>query len=309
MKLHHLLFAVLVAFSAGITYAIVKVGVSHFSPIFFGVVRYGLVLVCLAAWWRVPRGRRRPVFAIAISMTMQYIFMFSALSKSGDASSMALVHQLYVPFATIIAAVVYHEAVGARRWLGMAVSFSGVIVIGFEPNVFQYLDAFFLAVAAAFAGGLAVVQARRTLGISVLSLQFWVCLYGLLPMLLLSIATEEGQLESLINPDWTAVSALVLATLFGAVLAQGGRNYLVQRYPVGMIAPIMLLTPVFAVLSGVFLLGDVLTWRLLLGGAFVICGLGVIVLTPKDRSDRPVHDKRFNNPPRKRRMFVWRRNT
>jgi len=53
-----------------------------------------------------------------------------------------------------------------------------------------------------------------------------------------------------------------------------------------MVAPLMLLTPVFAVLGGVVLLVDVLTWRLLLGGLFVISGLGVIVLVPTQRSDR-----------------------
>ena len=281
-----MLFAVLVAFSAGITYAIVKIGVAHFPPIFFGVLRYCVVLVCLAAWWRVPAGRRRSVFAIAVSMTAQYIFMFTALSKSSDASSIALVHQLYVPFATIIAAVIYHEAVGARRWIGMAISFAGVVVIGFEPNVFQHLDAFILAIAAAFAGGLAIVQGRRTIGISVLSLQFWFSLYGLIVIAFFSLATEEGQLESLVDPEWTGILAVIFATVFGAVLAQGGRYYLVQRYPVSMVAPLMLLTPVFAVLGGVVLLGDVLTWRLLLGGLFVISGLGVIVLVPTHRSDR-----------------------
>ena len=286
MKPLHLLFAVLVAFSAGITYAIVKIGVAHFPPFFFGVLRYCVVLVCLAAWWRVPAGRRRSVFAIAVSMTAQYIFMFTALSKSSDASSIALVHQLYVPFATIIAAVIYHEAVGARRWIGMTISFAGVVVIGFEPNVFQHLDAFILAIAAAFAGGLAIVQGRRTIGISVLSLQFWFSLYGLIVIAFFSLATEEGQLESLVDPEWTGILAVIFATVFGAVLAQGGRYYLVQRYPVSMVAPLMLLTPVFAVLGGVVLLGDVLTWRLLLGGLFVISGLGVIVLVPTHRSDR-----------------------
>lgn len=283
MRFHHLLLAVLVAFSAGITYAIVKIGVAHFPPVLFGAVRYMLVGVCLAAWWWVPEGRRRPVIGIAVSMTAQYVLMFSSLSKSADASSMALVHQLYVAFATIIAAVVYREAVGARRWIGMAVSFSGVIVIGFEPNVFRQLDAFFLAIAAAFAGGLCVVQARRTAGISVLSLQFWVCLYGVVPMFLLTMATEEGQIEALLNPTWPAVLSVVFAGLFGAVLAQAGRYYLVQRYPVSMVAPLMLLTPVFAVLGGVVLLGDVITWRLLLGGILVISGLGVIVLAPAGR--------------------------
>lgn len=284
MKLHHFLLAVLVAFSAGITYAIVKIGVAHFPPVLFGAVRYALVGVCLVAWWRVPEGRRRPVIGIAVSMTAQYVLMFSALSKSGDASSMALVHQLYVAFAIVIAAVVYRETVGGRRWAGMAVSFSGVVVIGFEPNVFRHLDAFFLAVAAAFAGGLCVVQARRTAGISVLSLQFWVCLYGVAPMFLLTVATEEGQIEALLDPTWPAVLATVLAGLFGAVLAQAGRYYLVQRYPVGTVAPLMLLTPVFAVLGGVVLLGDVITWRLLLGGILVVSGLGVTVLAPPVRS-------------------------
>lgn len=284
MKPHHFLLAVLVAFSAGITYAIVKIGVAHFPPVLFGAVRYALVGVCLVAWWRVPEGRRRPVIGIAVSMTAQYVLMFSALSKSGDASSMALVHQLYVAFAIVIAAVAYRETVGGRRWAGMAVSFSGVAVIGFEPNVFRHLDAFFLAVAAAFAGGLCVVQARRTAGISVLSLQFWVCLYGVAPMFLLTVATEEGQVEALLDPTWPAVLATVLAGLFGAVLAQAGRYYLVQRYPVGTVAPLMLLTPVFAVLGGVVLLGDVITWRLLLGGILVVSGLGVTVLAPPVRS-------------------------
>lgn len=284
MKLRHLLLAVLVAFSAGITYAIVKIGVAHFPPVLFGAVRYALVGVCLVAWWRAPEGRRRPVIGIAVSMTAQYVLMFSALSKSGDASSMALVHQLYVAFAIVIAAVVYRETVGGRRWAGMAVSFSGVVVIGFEPNVFRHLDAFFLAVAAAFAGGLCVAQARRTAGISVLSLQFWVCLYGVAPMFLLTLATEEGQVEALLDPTWPAVLALVFAGLFGAVLAQAGRYYLVQRYPVGAVAPLMLLTPVFAVLGGVVLLGDVITWRLLLGGVLVVSGLGVTVLAPPVRS-------------------------
>ena len=285
MMFRHILLAVLVAFSAGITYAIVKFGVEHFPPVFFGAVRYVLVGVCLVAWWRVPVGRRRPVLAIAISMTAQYIFMFSALSKSSDASSMALVHQLYVPFATIIAAIVYREVVGVRRWIGMAVSFGGVVVIGFEPNVFVNLDAFFLAVAAAIAGGMAVVQGRRTAGISVLSLQFWVCIYGVMPMCLLSLATEEGQFASILDPNWAAILAMIAAAVFGAVLAQAGRYYLVQRYPVSMVAPIMLLTPVFAVLSGVILLGDTLTWRLLVGGMFVIGGLGVMVLTPNLRGE------------------------
>lgn len=284
MKPLHLLFAVVVAFSAGITYAIVKFGVAHFPPIFFGAVRYMLVGVFLVAWWRVPRGRRRSVLGVAVAMTAQYIFMFSALSKSGDASSMALVHQLYVPFATIIAAIVYRETVGIRRWVGMTVSFSGVVVIGFEPTVFAYLDAFFLAVAAAFAGGMAVVQGRRTAGISVLALQFWVCVYGVVPMCLLSLATEEGQLNSILDPEWPAILAMIFAALFGAVLAQAGRYYLVQRYPVSMVAPIMLLTPVFAVMSGVILLDDVLTWRLLVGGALVVGGLGVMVLTSSRRT-------------------------
>ncbi len=288
MTLPHLMFAVLVAFSAGVTYSLVKFGVDYFPPIFFGAVRYILVGIFLVAWWRMPSGSSRAVTSISIAMTAQYIFMFTALSKSTDTSSMALVHQLYIPFATMIASLIYKEKVGLQKWFGMGVSFCGVAVIGFEPQVFAHLDAFFLAIAAAFCGGMAVAQGRQTIGISVLSLQFWVCVYGVVPMCLISLVVEEDQFYYLIEPEWPAIFTMILAALFGAVLAQAGRYYLVQRYPVSLVAPIMLLTPVFAVLSGVFVNGDEITLRVLIGGLLVIGGLGVMIRlsrwTPEPRA-------------------------
>lgn len=282
----HLFVALAVAFSAGVTYPIAKYGVAHFPPIFFTNLRYLIVIALLAPWWRIPAGRRRQIFLIAMTMVLQYIFMFTALSRAGDASTMALVHQLYVPFATIIAAIVYREAVGARRWAGLVVAFGGVAVIGFDPVVFSYLDAFFLAMAAALMLGLATVQARRTAGVSVFTMQFWISLYAFLPTLAASMWLEEGQIESLADPGWIAVASVVAAAVLGAVFAQAGRYYLVQRYPVSLVAPIMLLTPVFAVVSSVTMLDDVLTWRIVVGGALVIVGVAAIVLAPS-RAGRP----------------------
>ena len=53
---------------------------------------------------------------------------------------------------------------------------------------------------------------------------------------------------------------------------------LVHRHPVSMVAPFLLLMPVFSVIGGVLFLGETLTGQILLGGAIVIAGVTFILI-------------------------------
>lgn len=46
--------------------------------------------------------------------------------------------------------------------------------------------------------------------------------------------------------------------------------YLLQRYPLSLLAPGTLLAPVFSVLGGVYILGDEITIRLAIGMALIL---------------------------------------
>ena len=52
---------------------------------------------------------------------------------------------------------------------------------------------------------------------------------------------------------------------------------LIRRYPVSSVAPVTVLTPLFSVLFSVLLLGDVLDWRMIVGGLLTLSGITVIV--------------------------------
>jgi O-acetylserine/cysteine efflux transporter len=53
---------------------------------------------------------------------------------------------------------------------------------------------------------------------------------------------------------------------------------LLRRYPVATVNPFMLLMPVVGVLSGVLVYGDMLTWRIFVGGVLTLAGVAVILL-------------------------------
>jgi O-acetylserine/cysteine efflux transporter len=65
----------------------------------------------------------------------------------------------------------------------------------------------------------------------------------------------------------------------------------VRRYDVNVVMPFNLLNPVFGVLCAVLILGDPLTWSLLVGAALVIGGVGIITV----RRPRLVDARASNN--------------
>ena len=54
-----------------------------------------------------------------------------------------------------------------------------------------------------------------------------------------------------------------------------------QKYPVTSVAPLTTLSPVFAVIFGVSLLGDPLSVQILLGGACTLAGVFIITMREK----------------------------
>ena len=59
----------------------------------------------------------------------------------------------------------------------------------------------------------------------------------------------------------------------GSVVANSGLYFLLQRYPVNLVTPFGLLSPIFAVIGGILFLDDVLTLGLIIGGILILFGV------------------------------------
>ena len=64
------------------------------------------------------------------------------------------------------------------------------------------------------------------------------------------------------------------------VFGHGSFYFLLRRYDASLIAPMTLMAPLIGVICGVVLLGDPVTWQLVLGGLLALAGVGVVAARP-----------------------------
>jgi O-acetylserine/cysteine efflux transporter len=192
-------------------------------------------------------------------------------------SSVAIGGQLGVPFATLLSVMLLGERIHWRRWLGIAMAFAGVVLIGFSPEVFSSWTGLLLIVIAAFIGAVGLVAIKRVRDLEPLELQAWLA-WGSVPLLLpLSLLLEDGQLASLATAGVTGWSALLYSAVMASLVAHTSYFALIRRYPVSSVAPVTVLTPLFSVFFAVLLLGDTLDGRMLAGALLTLSGVTVIL--------------------------------
>jgi O-acetylserine/cysteine efflux transporter len=273
--------AVLVGICAiwGFNLIAIKAGVDRMPPVFFSFLRFLLLAVVVAPFLRVRRGEMRWLLLASVcSGGLQFALMFIGIAHSGSMSSVAIAGQLGVPFSTLLSILILGESVRWKRWTGIALSFAGVMVIGFNPVVLQSLGGLTLVVLGALAGSLGLVAIKRVHDIRPLELQAWFAWTSLPVLLCLTLLLEDGQMASLSSIDVTGAGAIFYSALAASLLGHTVFFALVQRYPVTSVAPVTVMAPVFSVFFAVTLLGEALDWRMVVGGAMTLTGVVVIAL-------------------------------
>ena len=263
----------------GFNIVAVKLSADRFPPVFLSFLRFLIVGLVVWPWLRIRQGEMRWLLTAATcSGGLQFALMYSGVALSGNMSSVAIAAQLGVPFATLLSIGFLGERIHWRRWLGIGMSFIGVGLIGFSPDVFHSWAGLLLIVVAAFIGAVGLIAIKRVHELEPLELQAWLA-WGSVPLLLpLSLFLEDGQLQSLRSAGAIGWAALLYSAALASLVAHTAYFALIRRYPVTSVAPITVLTPIFSVLFSVLLLGDVLDWRMIIGGLLTLTGITVIVV-------------------------------
>jgi len=156
------------------------------------------------------------------------------------------------------------------------------MVIGFDPIVFNHLDAILWVAGSAFVMAVATILMRQCPNIGVFRLQAWIALVAMPSLLLLSFIFESGQVETLskvgIIDFWTPLYSAIGASIVG----HGIVYYLLGKYPVSKLTPLLLPTPVIATCFGVLIFGDILGWKLIVGSSMTLLGILMLLKQPRD---------------------------
>lgn len=257
-----------------------KVGVTEFPPVMFTAMRFTLLALLLAPFLRWHPGRmQRLLVAATLSGGLQFSLLFTGLKLTNGVSSVAIATQLGVPFTTLMSVLFLGEVVRWRRWLGIALAFAGVGVIGFQPAMFEHRAGLALVVASTLIGSLGLV-AVKSLGTQLkpLELQAWFAWSAMPLLVFLSLWLETGQREAIAAATPAGWGALAYTTLGASLLAHTGFYWLVSRYPVTSVSPLTLLSPIFGIAFGVAIFGEPVTGRMLLGAALTLGGALIIAL-------------------------------
>jgi O-acetylserine/cysteine efflux transporter len=109
-----------------------------------------------------------------------------------------------------------------------------------------------------------------------LSLQAWIGLISWPPLLIASLLLETDQIGQTLAGGWPFLVVMIFTVVLVNVFGHGSFYFLLRRYDASMIAPLTLMAPLIGVIAGVVLLGDPVTWQLVLGGLLALSGVGVV---------------------------------
>jgi O-acetylserine/cysteine efflux transporter len=263
----------------GLNLIAVKMGVDLVQPLTAAWLRQVMVmLICLPAL-RIIEGRMRELILLGVlAGGAFYIIVNISMAVSTNVSALAIAGQLGAPFSLILAVLFLGEKVHKYRIAGMALAFSGVVLLVFDPHAVDERLGLGLTAIASFIWAVCSLIQRRLVGVPVLTIYAWVGFVGTLVLFPVALLAEPEGMASLSQVPLSTFGWILFSALGSTVIGQGAMSILLQRHPVSTVVPLTLPTPVIAVLAASVWFGTRLTPVMIAGGVIVLAGVAIVTL-------------------------------
>ncbi|HCX14736.1 MAG TPA: EamA family transporter [Rhodospirillaceae bacterium] len=298
MPLHHLLLAVLVTVVWGTNFALVKVVLETWPPLFFVFARFLICLLPAVFFLKRPDVSWGNLAAYGIFIGVgQFGLGFLAMDGYISPGLTSLVLQTQAFFTIFFAMYFESERLRNFQWVALAIASAGIGVIAYnawgvvgnsDGSVAGVINpttvlGLCLAIAAAIFWGMGNSVAKRAGRINMLAYVVWASMFSLPPLLILSLIYEGPEkiilaLSSTNIGMWGAIAWQSIGnTMFGFAVW----GWLLARYPTAAVSPISLLVPVFGLGTSAFFLDEPLQpWKLSAVG-LILFGIGLNTIWPR----------------------------
>ena len=272
----------------GSTWLFIKLGLADLPPFTFAGIRFVIASAILFAIIKArglsPPRTRADWQLLAVTGVLSFSFNYGLVfwGEQYISSGLAALLQATIPAFGLVIAHYYlpGEQMTTVKIFGVLLGVAGVGVV--FSNQLSVAGPRALAGCAALVFGSAcaayanVLVKSRGAALDPAMLAGGQVLFGLPPLLLIGISLEGNPLQF----HWTrmAIIALFYLAIVGSVVAFLLYYWLMQHMDVTKTMMIALVTPVIAVALGVIVLHEELNWRTFVGGAMIMCGIGLIVL-------------------------------
>jgi drug/metabolite transporter (DMT)-like permease len=251
-----------------------RVPTLDFLAVRFAIASLALLVVAPRAIGRLSPVVRRHAAVLGLLYGVAQILQTAGLAHT-PASISGFVTGLYVVCTPLLAAVILRTRIPPITWAAVALATVGLAVLALNGFSIGYGELITLASAVLYAlhivGLGAWSSAQDAIGMTTLQVMVIavVCMLATAP-------------DGIVLPDRTSdwVSVLYMAVIVGA-LGLLGQTWAQAHLPPTRSAIIMSMEPVFASFFAVWLGGEDLTSRLLIGGAMVLVAMLTVELAPR----------------------------
>jgi drug/metabolite transporter (DMT)-like permease len=274
----------------GLNWPIMATGIKSISPIWMGVFRIAGAAVVVITIGVVrgklavpPRADLPMVLSLAVfRLAAVFVLVFTALQMVPPGRSSVVVWTTSL-WTVPIAAIFLGERMSGRRWVGLALGITGVLVL-FEPWGFDWTEpgvalGHGLLILAAITNAATAVHIRaHKWTITPLEAIPWQLVGAGLLLVVLGLVAEGPPVI-----DWTP--QLVWVVLYQGVLATGiafwAQIVILRNLSAVSTNLTLMAVPVIGVVSSALLLGEEITTSLAIGLILVVIGVAVNLLTDR----------------------------
>ena len=291
MTIRHILIALLVPLTWGFGFALAKAGLDHFSPLLLMGMRFLIAAAVLVWFVPIPRGYLKQICSISfIAATLQYGLTFSGLARM-DATPAVLLVQAEVIFGVIFAALLLGEKPSLKQIVGITISCLGILTIVGAPSLDGQIFGVMLILGGTLAFALGQVLIRRLKGaLTGFQLTAWMGVIAGPQMILAAMLFEGDLILQISTAPLAAWGTVLYLGLIMTIIGYSAWYFILARYPVPMVMPVLLLLPVATILGAVSFLGERPDMIVLFGGAIVISGVGAVIIDPSAYAKRQRRD-------------------
>tara|TARA_Y100000590_G_scaffold346053_1_gene396130 strand:+ start:1563 stop:2384 length:822 start_codon:yes stop_codon:yes gene_type:complete len=271
-------------FLLGSAYPTAKLGINaSVPPILFGALRMIIVFICLLPFlkFKIPNKKYfLPLFFFSVSMGAGVnLFLYLSVNASSILSPIVIGAQLSVPLAIIFSSIFIGESISYKKWILIFTSFSGIVLIGFDPKIADEITGFLLICCMAFFYASAQVFSRYLKELDVKITNASVGLVGFIVLIIPSIYFEGNTFFYLKNLNLEATLMVLHAGILCSLAGHMSMFYLYKYYAVGQVLPFYALFPVFGMLLSFFIFGEIPTIIMIFGGLIVITSVFLLQKT------------------------------
>ncbi len=282
-----LFLAVLVMAIWGFNFSMIKMGITEVHPLLATAARFSLAVLPAIFFIRRPNVDWRYLISYGIVFGVGIWGMASWSITAGLSSGMSSVLLSSNALISMAVGVFIHKEMASKRKVTGAITALAALLIlvsATNGNITPQGLAFIMIAATCWTIMGMIVKASKTT--QAFAFNVWGMLFAPIPLVVFAVSLHGPGIVTHAFDVWNTSTTIAIVfqayptTLFGYWVW----NRLLIRYPLSTTAPLTLLVPVFALISGYFMYDEVLSVAQIVACTLFLIGIGLIVKPAKSQN-------------------------